>query len=250
MTGFLVSRRDYSVECIKKRRSTGSYCARRSGIRSAATPLSLRRLGTTMAQPAISEEAEARSKPDPWARRVLVVFALTFVVASLADCGSGSATENGFPNPKPLPVSLTVVPSAATVAPRSTTTFSASPSPPQGFSVVWSVSPATAGTITNAGIFTASQTAASGLVIATWLPSDPSTGKPITGSASVTVLQPSPPSTDMTQASGVVQTSGSIENAAIAGERLGSVVSTDASGNTQLTSGFSVPIPCTGTNCH
>jgi hypothetical protein len=88
------------------------------------------------------------------------------------------------------------------------------------------------------------------MVFATWLLANPLTGRPITGSASVTVLQPTPPSTDMTQASGVIQTSGSIENAAIAGERLGIVVSTDPSGNTQSRSGFPVPVPCTGSTCH
>jgi hypothetical protein len=203
-----------------------------------------------MVRPAIREEAEARFWTNQKAQRILVALALTLVVAGLGDCGSGSATENGFPNPKPLPVSLTVEPSPVTVAAGSTTTFSASPSPPQGFSVVWSVSPATAGTITNSGVFTASATAASGMVVASWLPSNPLTGKQTTGSASVTVLQPTPPSTDMTQASGAIQTSGSIENAAIAGERLGIVVSTDPSGNTQSRSGFPVPVPCTGSNCH
>jgi hypothetical protein len=88
------------------------------------------------------------------------------------------------------------------------------------------------------------------MVVASWLPSNPLTGKPTTGSASVNVLQPTPPSTDLTQASGVIQTSGSIENAAIAGERLETVVSTDPSGNTQSRSGFPVPVPCTGSNCH
>ena len=203
-----------------------------------------------MAQPAINGEAEARSKRNERPLLILVTFALTFVVVGLADCGSGSATENGFPNPKPLPVTLTVEPSPITVAAGSTTTFSASPGPPPGFSVVWSVSPATAGTITNSGVFTASGAAASGTVVATWLPSNPLTGKPTTGSASVTVLQPAPPSTDMTQASGVIQISGSIENAAIAGEGLGTVVSTDPTGNTQSRSGFPVPVPCTGSNCH
>jgi hypothetical protein len=198
--------------------------------------------------PAQTRALKSRTKQR--AQRILVVFALTFVVAGLADCGNGSATENGFPNPKPLPVSLTVEPSSVTVAAGTATTFTASPSPPQGFSVVWSVSPATAGTITNSGIFTASATAASGMVVASWLPSNPLTGKPTTGSASVTVLQPTPPSTDMAQASGVIQTSGSIENAAIAGERLETVVSTDPSGNTQSRSGFPVPVPCTGSNCH
>lgn len=203
-----------------------------------------------MAQPALHEEAEARSKNTEKALRILLAFAIIFLIAGLANCGSGSASENGFPNPKALPATLIVEPSTVTVAAGSTTTFSASPSPPQGFSVVWSVSPATAGTITNSGIFTAAGTATNCMVVASWLPSNPLTGKPTTGSASVTVLQPTPPSPDLTQASGAIQTSGQIENAVIAGERIGLVVSTDPSGNTQSTSGFPVPVPCTGTNCH
>lgn len=203
-----------------------------------------------MAQVRISPEAEAYSKPNARVLVVVIVFVLAVVMSGLVGCGSGSASENGFPNPKPLPVSLTVEPSLVTVAPGSITTFSTSPSPPPGFSVVWSVSPASAGTITNSGVFTASGTGGSAVVVATWVPSNPLTGKPTTGSASVTVLQPAPPSTDMTQASGVIQISGSIENAAIAGERLGTVVSTDPSGNTQSRSAFPVPVPCTGSNCH
>ena len=203
-----------------------------------------------MAQAAIGEEAWAGSRTSQRVQRILAALATLLVLPGLVDCGSGSASENGFPNPKPLPVSLTVSPSSVTVAPGSTTSFSASPVPPQGFSVVWSVSPATAGTITNSGVFTASERAASGTVVATWLPSNPLTGKPTTGSASVIVLQPEPSSVDATQASGVIQTASHVENAAIAGQRIGSVVSSDPSGNTQLTSGFSVPVPCTGTNCH
>ena len=227
------------------------YCVRSSST--CLSPDSLRarhRFGTTMAQRAIGDEAEARSKTNKRTQRVLVGLAILFVVTGLANCGSGSATENGFPNPKPLPASLTISPSSVTLAPGSTISFSASPSPPQGFSVVWSVSPTTAGTITNSGVFTASETAASGAVVATWLPSNPLTGKPTAGSASVTVLQPPPSTVDATQASGVIQTADHVENAVIAGQRLGSVVSTDPSGNTQSTSGFSVPVPCTGTNCH
>lgn len=196
------------------------------------------------------EEGEARSGTKQGTLRILAALALAVVIPGLTDCGSGSATENGFPNPQPLPVTLTVAPSPVTVAATSTSTFSASPSPAQGFSIVWSVRPPTAGTITNSGVFTASETAGNCQVVATWLPPNPLTGKLITGSANVTVLQPTPPRADMTQASGVIQTSGSVENAVIAGERIGSVISTDPSGNTQSQSGFPVPVPCTGSNCH
>lgn len=202
-----------------------------------------------MAQLLTSPEAEVPSTSQERAVRFLNCLALSLIFISLTNCGSGSRSENGFPNPRPLPVTLTVEPSPVTVAAGSTTTFGASPSPPQGFSLAWSVTPVNAGTITNSGAFTASGTGGSCIVVATWLPSNPLTGKTTSGSANVTVLQPPPPSTDMTQASGVIQVSGSVENAAIAGESLGSVVSTGSGGNTQSRSGFPVPVPCTGSNC-
>ena len=203
-----------------------------------------------MAQLLISPEAEVPSTSQDRAARFLICLTLSLIFISLTNCGSGSRSENGFPNPRPLPVTLSVEPSPVTVAAGSTTTFGASPSPPQGFSLVWSVTPAAAGTITNSGVFTASGSGGNCNVVASWLPSNPLTGKTTSGSADVTVLQPTPPSPDMTQASGAIQISGSIENAAIAGERLGSVVSTGSGGNTQSRSGFPVPVPCTGSNCH
>lgn len=203
-----------------------------------------------MALQLISLETEVPSTSQERAARFLICLALSLIFISLTNCGSGTRSENGFPNPKPLPVTLTVEPSSVTVAAGSTTTFGAAPSPPQGFSVVWSVTPAAAGTITNSGVFTASGIGGNCIVVATWSPSNPLTGKTTSGSANVTVLQATPPSTDMAQASGAIQTSGSIENAAIAGERFASVVSTGSGGNTQSRSGFPVPAPCTGSNCH
>lgn len=202
-----------------------------------------------MTQLLISPEAEFPSTSQERAMRFLICLTLSLIVITLTNCGE-SRSENGFPNPRPLPVTLTVEPSTVTVAPGSTTTFGASPSPPQGFSLVWSVTPANAGTITNSGVFTASGNGGNCNVVASWLPSNPLTGKTTSGSANVTVLQPTPPSTDMAQASGAIQTTGSVENAAIAGERFGSVVSTGSGGNTQSHSGFPVPVPCSGSNCH
>ena len=203
---------------------------------------------TQMAQLLTSPEVGFPSTSRERAAHVVICLTLSLIFISLTNCGSGSRSESGFPNPRPLPVTLTVEPSPVTVAPGSTITFGASPSPPQGFSLVWSVTPTNAGTITNSGVFTASGNGGNCNVVASWLPANPLTGKTTSGSANVTVLQPAPPSTDMAQASGAIQTSESIENAAIAGERLGSVVSTGSGGNVQSRSGF--PVPCTGSNCH
>lgn len=86
------------------------------------------------------------------------------------------------------------------------------------------------------------------MVVASWLPSNPLTGKLTTGSASVTVLQPVATSPSLTQASGGIQTAGSIENGTIAGQGLATVNSTDPTGNVQARSGFPVPVPCPTSN--
>ena len=198
----------------------------------------------------ISPQTETSSK----ARTLLflISIALLFGIPTLTSCGSGSHFENGFPNPNPLPLKLTVSPSPVTVPVNSTTTFSASPNPPKGFSLVWSVSPTSGGNITNAGVYTASETAGSCAVVATWIPSNPSAGNRITGSAMVTVLQPVALSSDLTQASGALQVSTTFQNNAVVGEIVPAVKSVDPSGTTQVLSGFSIPVPCTGSNsgCH
>ena len=200
-----------------------------------------------MAQPLIGAEAEVPSNAI-----VAILLALALVIACQTGCGTGSVAENGFPNPSPLPLILTVNPSSITVPVGSTTTFTASPGPPSGFSLVWSVSPSSGGTITNSGVYTASETAASYAVIATWVPTNPSVGNRITGSAMVTVLRPVGLNVDLTEASGAIATSGPIQNAAIVGENLSAVTSTDPTGKTQARSGFPIPVPCARTDpsCH
>jgi hypothetical protein len=205
-----------------------------------------------MAQLSISPEADVRAKARENGLLVLMGLALTLLIPTLVDCGSGSSSETGFPNPRPLPVKLTVNPSSIAVVAGSTTAFTVSPSPSQGVSLAWSVSPASGGTITNSGVYTASQTAGQCFVVATWIPSTPSAGSAITGSAAVTVLAPVALNTDLTQAGGAVQGSGTIQNSVIVGQLVPSVNSTDPSGNTQVRTGLSIPVPCTGSSpsCH
>jgi hypothetical protein len=182
---------------------------------------------------------------------LLLLTALAFVfviILGLTGCGTGSSTENGFPNPTPLPLKLAVIPAPIAVAMGSTTTFTASPSPPPGFSLVWSVNPSSGGTITNSGIYTASESAGNCTVVATWIPANPLTGNKVNGSAAVTVLQPVALNTSMIQASGAIQTSGQTQNSAIAGEHISSVTSTDPTGNTQVRNGFPIPVQCPGSN--
>jgi hypothetical protein len=201
-----------------------------------------------MAQVPFTPEADVPSPANKRMLRLVLALVLTFLVSGLAGCGGGSASESGFPNPRPLPVKLTVNPPSATIAAGSATTFTASPSPPPGFSLAWSVNPASGGTITSGGLYTASETAGDFMVVATWIPSTPSAGKGVTGSATVTVLQPVAHNNNLTQASGVIQTAGAIENATIAGERIPSVTSTDPTGNVRVRSGFPIPVPCTGSD--
>src|SRR5690348_919462 len=78
---------------------------------------------------------------------VAILLGLPIAIAVLTNCGSGSHIENAVSNPAPPALKITVNPPSATVAPGSTTTFTASPNPPTGFSLVWSVSPTSGGTI-------------------------------------------------------------------------------------------------------
>jgi hypothetical protein len=182
-----------------------------------------------------------------------IVLGLPLIVLGLAGCGfTGASSQSGFPNPSSASVSVN--PSSITVAAGSTATFAAlfTPSSPAGGSLTWSVNPVNGGTITGTGVYTAPGTAGNYTVVATWTPSNPGTGSSISGSAAVEVL-PAPQlgaelNTDLTQASGTVQSSSTIQNAGIVGQLVPSVISTDPSGNVQIRSGFAVPVVCTGSD--
>jgi hypothetical protein len=126
------------------------------------------------------------------------------------------------------------------------------PSRPDGGSLTWSVNPASGGTITSAGVYTASGTAGNYSVVATWTPSNPAAGTAIGGSAAVVVLPPVQPgaelNTDLVQASGAIQISGTVQNAAIVGQPVPSAISTGLSGTVQIRSGFTIPVVCPGSN--
>ena len=181
-----------------------------------------------------------------------VALPLALIILGLTGCGGG------FPNPKTTPsnvsVKISVNPSLITVAAGSTTTFTASftPSPPRGGSLTWSVNPANGGTVTNAGVYTASATAGNYTVDATWTPSIPPGGASARGSATVKVL-PVPQlgaelNTDLVQASGGIQVFSAVQNAAVVGQSVPSATSTDPTGNVQNRSGFTIPVcesgPC------
>jgi hypothetical protein len=179
--------------------------------------------------------------------RIYIVPLLT--VLDIAGCGGG------FPKPETPSYNVSVSPSSATVAAGSTTTFAVvfTPSSPEGGSLTWSVNPPLGGTITSAGVYTASGTVGNYKVVATWT----QPGAIISGSAAVDVLPPpqlgAELNPDLIQASGAIQASGTIQNAAFIGQLVPAVISTDANGNVEVLSGFSVPIPVacgdSDTNC-
>jgi hypothetical protein len=51
--------------------------------------------------------------------------------------------------------------------------------------------------------------------------------------------------TDLTQASGAIQIFGRIQNAAIVGQLVPSLISTDTNDSVQVRSGFTIPVGCT-----
>ena len=170
-------------------------------------------------------------------------------ILGLAGCAGGSPYSPAS-SPPPVNVSLSLNPSSITVAAGSATIFTAffTPSSPNGGSLTWSVNPANGGTITSTGDYTASATPGNYTVVAKWTPSNPVAGTTISGSAVVEVL-PLPQmgaelNTDMTQASGAIQVFGSIQNAAIVGQLVPSVISTDPNDSVQARSGFTIPQVC------
>ena len=174
--------------------------------------------------------------------RIYIVIPLTML--GIASCGD-------FSNPAAPSYNVSVSPSSITVAAGSTTTFTAlfTPSRPEGGSLTWSVSPALGGTITSAGAYTASGTVGNYTVVATWTQSDPVLGPIVSGSAAVDVLPPpqlgAELNPDLIEASGAIQASGTgmIQNAAVVGQLVPAVISTDPNDNIEVLSGFTIPVP-------
>jgi hypothetical protein len=189
---------------------------------------------------------------------IRVVLGLPLIVLCLAllltGCSPGAGS--GFPSPNSAPTAISVSPSSAIVAEGSATTFAVTytPAVPATGSLTWSVVPVTGGTITNGGVFTASATAGTYSIIATWTPSSGKTNA-ISGAATVEVL-PAPQigaelNPNFVQAWGGLQTYGTVQNGVVIGQPLPSVTSSDPNGNIQTRSGFTIPVACAGstTDC-
>ena len=163
----------------------------------------------------------------------------------LIGCGGGHTTVTQPPPPKVT--TLTVSPASITAPAGSATTFTGvfAPTAPAGGSLTWSITPVDGGTITSAGIYTASSTAGKYSIVATWTPSLSSEAIILKGSAAVNLLAvpqlDAVITPDQVQASGATQSAGAIQNGAVAGQGIPSVLSTDSGGNTQVLSGFTIP---------
>jgi hypothetical protein len=176
---------------------------------------------------------------------------LFLFVLGVAGCRNGGG---GFPGP--LSITISISPASTTIGAGSSTAFTASFSPtsPQGGTLTWSVSSASGGSITNSGIYTAPGVAGNYVVTATWTPTYPGVGSTIVGSATVVVLPPAQLvgalNANLVQASGGVQSfSVIIQNAAVVGQSVPFMTSTDSSGNVQSRSGFSIPVCTTSGSC-
>jgi hypothetical protein len=143
-----------------------------------------------------------------------------------------------------------VNPPSITVSAGFTATFMGAfaPTAPAGGSLTWSINPVYGGTISGTGFYTASAMPGQYSIIATWTPQNSTTAVIIKGSAIVRILAvpqlDSVISPDLAQASGANQSAGSIQIAAIVGQGIPAVLSTDSSGNIQVLSAFTIPTQC------
>ncbi|WLT31442.1 Ig-like domain-containing protein [Geothrix sp. PMB-07] len=135
---------------------------------------------------------------------------------------------------------MTILPEAPSLLPGQTVQFSAGT--PWGQEVTWSVLPASAGTISTTGLFTASATPGAATVFAVW-----TKDVRYTASTGVSVLPPPAPaeiSPNLTQASGAQQvvTGTDTTNAAVVGETVPSVTAVSVNGAIKVRHGFNPPV--------
>jgi hypothetical protein len=177
-------------------------------------------------------------------------FALVLSCACVSLCFAG-CSAGGFPSRASASSSeISVSPPSAIVAAGSVTTFAAvfMPVPTAEGSFTWSVAPAIGGTITNAGVYTATATPGDYSVVATWTAANPASGGIFSASAEVQVLpvpqQGAAYNSDVVQASGGLQTIGTTQNGVIDGQSVPSAIATDSNGDIQNRSGFTPPVVC------
>ena len=183
---------------------------------------------------------------------------LPLAALGLAGCGGGFATPTTLINRG----AITVSPASLTVGAGASATFTANlpANLPAGGNLTWSVNPPSGGGFSTAGpaagggtgnmtgVFVALANPGTYTINATWTPSLGGSGAILNGSASVAVL-PVPQvetgiNTGLVQTAGGIQSAGSVQGGAVAGQTTAPTNST--SGNVQNRSGFGLPV-CTGT---
>ena len=179
-----------------------------------------------------------------------MILAVPLIVLGLTGCGGGFSASK-----LPSPVTrLSVNPASITVDAGSTTTFMGvfAPTNPPGGSLTWSIAPVDGGTITDAGVYTASSTAGQYTILATWTPPNSTAAVILKGLATVAILAvpqiDSVITPDQVQASGANQTAGVIQNGAIIGQGIPAVLAIDSGDDIQLRSGFAIPATCPGSD--
>ena len=131
---------------------------------------------------------------------------------------------------------LTISPAVATVSVGQSLQFTAVI--PWGGTATWSVVPATGGTFTPSGLFTAATAPGSYRIVAMW-----NGDVRYTAMAQATILPPPPPAVsrpDIAAASGSQQgsASGGVQNAAVVGEPVVATRSADANATEQVRHGY------------
>jgi hypothetical protein len=173
---------------------------------------------------------------------------LSLIILALAGCGGTSIITP----PPPPGTKLSVSPASITVDAGSATAFTAifTPAAPTGGSLTWSIVAVDGGTITGDGVYTASSNAGKYSILATWTPSLTSKAAILKGASTVTLLAvpqlDSAISPSQVQATGANQSAGADQNGAVVGQGIPSVASTDSGGNTQVLSGFTLPVSTCG----
>ena len=135
---------------------------------------------------------------------------------------------------------MTILPESPSLLPGQTVQFSAST--PWGSGAIWSVLPATAGSISTTGLFTASSTPGHATVYAVW-----TKDVRYTASTGLSVLAPPAPaeiSPNLVQSFGAQQTvpGTAIANAVVVGETIPAVAATTSNGVIQVRHGFDPPV--------
>jgi hypothetical protein len=170
------------------------------------------------------------------APRVIPCLGSLLLFAALG-CGGGTKTSGDHAGQ--LNGQFQITPATARVTPGQTLQFSASS--PWGRGATWSVQPATGGTITAAGAFTASSVLGQYQIVALW-----TQDVRYTATATVMVVAPGTPAVinpNLVQASGLPQASsnGAIRNAPVVGESVPAQKAASATGSLEVRHGFEPP---------